>query len=111
MEAAIARADDAPLQTYCYCPLRVSACRHNAIFVRLGLPSGDPSNPSGPVDLEWRRGKYQLEHWRELEHRIGSSERQDLIWRIIDQHLPPDEQLRISMIYTVTPKEMPRFDE
>ena len=34
------------------------------------------------------------------------TERQDLIWRIASQALTPDEQLRISMILTVTPEEL-----
>ncbi len=34
-------------------------------------------------------------------------ERQDLVWRIIDQSLTPDERLQVSMIYTVTESEMP----
>ena len=37
--------------------------------------------------------------------KLRPTERQDLIWRIVDQHLKPDEQLRISMILTVTPAE------
>ena len=34
------------------------------------------------------------------------SERQDLVWRIVDQALTPEEQLRISMILTLTPNEL-----
>ena len=34
------------------------------------------------------------------------SERQDLVWRIADQVLAPDEQLLVSMILTVTPDEL-----
>ncbi|MBI1785485.1 hypothetical protein HYR69_10110 [Candidatus Sumerlaeota bacterium] len=33
-------------------------------------------------------------------------ERQNLVWRIIDHGLDKDEQLRISMILTLTPDEM-----
>ena len=33
------------------------------------------------------------------------SERQDLIWRIMDREFGPDEQLRISMILAMTPGE------
>ena len=33
------------------------------------------------------------------------SERQDLIWRIMDREFGPDEQLRISMILDMTPGE------
>ncbi len=36
---------------------------------------------------------------------LRPSERQDLVWRIIGQHLQPDDQLQISMIYTLTPEE------
>ena len=32
-------------------------------------------------------------------------ERQDLVWRIMEKNLSPDEQLRISMILTLTPAE------
>lgn len=34
------------------------------------------------------------------------SERQDLVWRIANQVLVPDEQLLISMILTLTPDEL-----
>lgn len=37
---------------------------------------------------------------------LRPTERQDLIWRIVGQSLGPDEQLRISMIYVVTPDEL-----
>jgi len=37
---------------------------------------------------------------------LRPSERQDLIWRIASQVLTPEEQLRISMIVTVTPDEL-----
>jgi len=39
--------------------------------------------------------------------RLRPAERQDLVWRIADQALTPDERLRISMIYTVTKSELP----
>jgi hypothetical protein len=38
---------------------------------------------------------------------LRPSERQDLVWRIADQSLTPEEQLQISMIFTVTSEEMP----
>ena len=34
------------------------------------------------------------------------AERQDLVWRIAEQVLEPDEQLLVSMILTVTPDEL-----
>lgn len=37
--------------------------------------------------------------------RLDPSERQDLVWRIIDQSFSPEEQLRISMVLTLTPDE------
>ncbi len=37
---------------------------------------------------------------------LNPSERQDLVWRIIGQTFSPDEQLRISMILTLTPDEL-----
>ena len=37
---------------------------------------------------------------------MGPLERQDLVWRIISQDFSPDEQLRISIIYTVIPDEL-----
>jgi hypothetical protein len=37
--------------------------------------------------------------FKALEH----SERQNLVWRIADSALSPDEQLHISMILTLTP--------
>ena len=37
---------------------------------------------------------------------LRPSERQDLVWRIAGLALTPDEQLRISMILTVTPEEL-----
>ena len=37
---------------------------------------------------------------------LRPTERQDLIWRIAGQALTPEEQLRISMIVTVTPEEL-----
>jgi len=43
--------------------------------------------------------------------KLRPTERQDLVWRILDRHLRPEEQFRISMIYTVTPEEMPDYDE
>jgi hypothetical protein len=36
---------------------------------------------------------------------LRHSERQDLVWRIAQRVLGPDEQLRISMILTLTPNE------
>jgi hypothetical protein len=38
---------------------------------------------------------------------LRPAERQDLVWRIVDQSLMPDERLQISMIYTVTESELP----
>lgn len=37
---------------------------------------------------------------------LTPSERQDLVWRIAQQVLTPEEQLRISMLLTVTPQEL-----
>jgi hypothetical protein len=37
--------------------------------------------------------------------RMGHLERQDLIWRILDQAFTPDEQLRISSIRALTLQE------
>src|SRR5438105_4578749 len=37
---------------------------------------------------------------------LRPSERQDLVWRIIDQEFEHDEQLLISMIMTLTPNEL-----
>jgi hypothetical protein len=37
---------------------------------------------------------------------VRQGERQDLVWRIADTALPPEYQLRISMILTLTPAEM-----
>jgi len=37
---------------------------------------------------------------------LKHSERQNLIWRIADSALSPDEQLHISMILTLTPDEV-----
>lgn len=39
--------------------------------------------------------------FKELKH----SERQNLVWRITERALSPDEQMRISMILTLTPDE------
>ncbi len=39
--------------------------------------------------------------------KLRPAERQDLVWRIADQALSPDERLQISMIYTVTKAEQP----
>lgn len=36
---------------------------------------------------------------------LKHSERQNLVWRIADSALSPDEQLHISMILTLTPDE------
>jgi hypothetical protein len=36
---------------------------------------------------------------------LKHSERQNLVWRIVEQALAPDEQLKISMILTLTPDE------
>ena len=38
---------------------------------------------------------------------LRPAERQDLVWRIAAQALSPEEQLQISMIFTVTNEEMP----
>ncbi len=38
---------------------------------------------------------------------LRPSERQDLVWRILDQAPAPDERLQVSMIYTVTEDELP----
>ena len=37
---------------------------------------------------------------------VRQGERQDLVWRIADETLPPEHKLRISMILTLTPAEM-----
>ena len=39
--------------------------------------------------------------------KLRPAERQDLVWRIVDQSLTADERLRISMIFTVTKSELP----
>lgn len=39
--------------------------------------------------------------------KLRPAERQDVVWRIADQALSPDERLQISMIFTVTRDEMP----
>lgn len=36
---------------------------------------------------------------------LKHTERQNLVWRIAEQALPPDDQLKISMILTLTPDE------
>jgi hypothetical protein len=36
---------------------------------------------------------------------LRPSERQDLLWRIVSQSFTPAEQLRISMILTLSPRE------
>lgn len=36
---------------------------------------------------------------------LRPSERQNLVWRIAEQVVTPEEQLRISMIMTLTPEE------
>ena len=40
--------------------------------------------------------------FKQLRH----SERQDLVWRIINQHFTPEQQLRISTVMTVAPREL-----
>jgi hypothetical protein len=40
--------------------------------------------------------------FKQLRH----SERQDLVWRIIGQHFTPDEQLHISMVMALAPREV-----
>jgi hypothetical protein len=37
--------------------------------------------------------------------RLRHSERQDLVWRIAERALSPEEQMRVSMILTMTPDE------
>jgi hypothetical protein len=37
---------------------------------------------------------------------VNHTERQDVVWRILNRALTPDEQLRVSMVVTLTPKEM-----
>jgi hypothetical protein len=37
---------------------------------------------------------------------LRPSERQDLVWRIVSQHFDSEDQLRISMILTLTPNEL-----
>lgn len=39
---------------------------------------------------------------------LGPSERQDIVWRILRQNLRPDEELRISMVLTLTPQDLQR---
>ena len=36
---------------------------------------------------------------------LTASERQSVVWRIIDAHFTPEDQMRISMILTLTPGE------
>ena len=38
--------------------------------------------------------------------KLRPSERQDLVWRIMGHEFRPEEQLRISMILTLTPREL-----
>jgi len=40
--------------------------------------------------------------FKELKH----SERQNLVWRITERAISPDEQMRVSMIVTLTPDEL-----
>jgi len=40
--------------------------------------------------------------FKHLEH----AERQSLVWRIVDRHFTPEQQLQISMIVTLTPQEL-----
>jgi hypothetical protein len=40
--------------------------------------------------------------FKKLQH----SERQGLVWRIVDASFPSDERFRISMIRTLTPEEL-----
>jgi hypothetical protein len=37
--------------------------------------------------------------------KIWVTERQDLVWRILNRELTPDQQLRISMVLTLAPSE------
>ena len=37
--------------------------------------------------------------------KLGYTERQHLIWRIIGRHFTPEEQLRISAVYAFSPDE------
>ena len=37
---------------------------------------------------------------------LRASERQDLVWRIVGFSFPPEDQLKISMILTLTPVEL-----
>ena len=37
--------------------------------------------------------------------KLKPSERQNLVWRIAERNISPDEQMRISMIVTLTPEE------
>lgn len=36
---------------------------------------------------------------------LRPSERQDLVWRAVNREIPRDDQLRISMVLTMTPEE------
>ena len=38
--------------------------------------------------------------------KLRPSERQDLVWRIMSQEFTPQEQLQISMILTLAPREL-----
>ena len=48
------------------------------------------------------RVKVLAPKFKALKH----TERQNLVWRIAEQTLSPEEQLRISMIVTLTPDEV-----
>jgi acid stress-induced BolA-like protein IbaG/YrbA len=43
--------------------------------------------------------------------KLGPMERQDLVWRIIGHHFGRDEQLRISMVLTLSPEELGEEEE
>lgn len=61
------------------------------------------------VDIEQVRGTklHRVFVVADAFAKLRPGERQDLVWRIADQALSPDERLRISMIFTVTKGELP----
>lgn len=64
-----------------------------------GIPAEVDSEPVPTTKLH--RVIVLAPKFKALKH----TERQDLVWRIAEQALSPDEQLRISMILTLTPDE------
>jgi hypothetical protein len=75
-----------------------------AMLIRGLKPGG--INPGVKIEAVHGTKLFRVRVLARKFEKLGHSERQDLVWRVIEHELPIEDQLRISMILTLTPDEL-----